>query len=548
MSTLTVHPLPFKLLGPTNKAWLDAFDPGSSLHEFLPVGSLDSISPHGTQWEIWRDASARRKELAGAFESLDLPYSTAQAQAIQDLRNPKSLVAVTGQQPGALGGPLYTFNKILSTVVFSQRLRDKWNVPVIPVLWDGGDDHDLAEVDEVAWPKGDEGVSRFHFGISEEGARPAWMVQVSTQMRADWEEFLDELHPATEYRRHFSDWFSPLWNESHGWCDLFDRFWLRIFENHPLLIVRPWESSFRGMAGGILTSEVENPEASMEAVAETTTQISQAGYKSQVHKRMGVCNFFYLSGGRRRPVTYTEGLFRIEGYETPVPMAQLLDESQTHPERFSPNALMRPVVQDAILPSAAVVLGPAEIAYHAQLKGLYTRHSVARPWIIPRLSMTFTTSSQMTRMEELGLSWDDLKKDETELTKHLAATGNEDPALVNLRSLDEHLHQTREMVLDQLRIQRRHLAEPIQSQLGRVEKILGQVQDLLLRDEAKRDSTRLGRIRSLKLNLWPEGSLQERVYGLPLLLCRHGFDWIESLIENVHSLNGESHYIITLGK
>jgi len=447
-----------------------------------------------------------------------------------------------------MGGPLYTFNKILSTIVFSQRLRQKWGIPVIPILWDGGDDHDLAEVDEVAWPKGDEGISRFHFGISEDGKCPAWMVQLSETMYSAWEEFLESVHPATEYRRQFTEWFSVLWRESHSWCDLFDRFWLRIFKHHPLLIVRPWETSFREMARTLMAAEVKNPFASMEAVANTTGGISNAGYKPQVHKKIGLCNFLYIDEERRRTVTFEDGLFKIEGRETPIRPDDLHKECLDHAERFSPNALLRPVVQDAILPNAASVLGPAEIAYHAQLEELYKHHSVWRSWIVPRLSITIATSGQTARMEELGLSWTDLKRDENELAKSLTSARKEDLALENLRHLGSHFRETHKTVIQLLRSGRKHLVEPTESQMNRIEKILGQIQDLLSREEAKRDSTRLGRIRGLKMNLLPEDHLQERTIGLPLLLCRHGFDWIDPLFENALSWNGESHYVITLGK
>ena len=548
MMTLSVQPLPFPALGPSTKVWLDAFDPASRLHDFLPVGPQGAIPFPELPLETWRDDPSRRDRLTKAFESLGLPYSPTQSKAILELRNPKSVVVVTGQQPGALGGPLYTFSKILTAVVLSQKLREKWQIPVIPVLWDGGDDHDLGEMDEVAWPKGDDGIARFHFGIGDTGIRPAWMIQLTEKMHLAWEEFLDSAHPSTEYRGRFTDWYSSLWRESPSWCDLFDRFWLKIFEHHPLLIVRPWASPFRQMAGTLMAAEVENPQASMIAVADTTIELSKACYKPQVHKKMGLCNFLYIDGEGRRPVTYERDRFRIEGEDGLIACEDLHQECLEYPERFSPNALLRPVVQDAILPNAAVIVGPSEIAYHAQLKGLYQRHSVNRSWIVPRFSITIANSGQRKKMEELGLSWSDLKRDESEIAKNLASIGTEDQALEKLRTLDSQFHTAREVFIDLLRSGRQHLVEPAEAQMSRIEKILGQIQDLLLRDEAKRDATCLGRIRGLKTNLLPEGNLQERVYSLAWLVCRHGFDWIEPLLENTHSWDGESHYVITLGK
>ncbi len=548
MKNLHSIAIPFTYLGPSTKVWLDSFEPTTKLHDLLPVGPWKGIPFPEYRLADWQKDPGRRQHLVKAFESLPVPYSSTQTKALQDLANPNSVVVVTGQQPGALGGPLYTFAKILTTVVVSSHLQEKWNIPVIPVLWDGGDDHDLGEIDEVAWPKEDDGIAHFHFGIGDTGAHPAWMIRLSEEMHLAWKEFLHSVHPPTEFRLLFTEWYAELWRDSHSWCDLFDRLWLKIFEDHPLLIVRPWETPFRELAGPLLASEVENPTASMKAVADTTTDLVQSGYKPQVHKKAGLCNFLYIDGEARRSVTYEGDQFRVEGREGPTAREDLHKECLEHPEHFSPNALLRPVVQDAILPSAAVILGPSEIAYHAQLQGLYQRHCVRRPWIVPRFSMTFANSGQKKRMEELGLAWNDLRRDEAEITKNLASSGTQDLALENLRILDSQFRSARKAVRTHLQSGRQHLVEPVEAQMNRIEKILDQIQDLLLRDEARRDVTLLARVRGLKLNLLPEGNLQERVFSFAWLVCRHGFDWIAPLIKDTLSWDGESHYVVTLGK
>jgi uncharacterized protein YllA (UPF0747 family) len=150
-------------------------------------------------------------------------------------------------------------------------------------------------------------------------------------------------------------------------------------------------------------------------------------------------------------------------------------------------------------------------------------------------------------MRELGLEWPDLLRDEAELMKKIVQSEFLDRCLESLN----HLQSTRSESLDRLTSlaasHSKGLLDPLNKQFGMVEKTLSQVEDLLRRDEMKRQEDLRQRIISLKQSLVPEGGLQERVYGILPFIARYGREWIEALVDSAKGWNGESHYVYRLG-
>lgn len=540
------HRIPFDEFGPSSRYWLDAFNLEAPLHRFLSIGPVSDIPFPQERFDLWSKASGKRKAIVEAIAASNLPLSPVQAKALERLSEPKAMVVVTGQQPGALGGPLYTYSKILSAIVFSGELQEQWNIPVIPILWDGGDDHDLAEVDELAWPAGEGGIARYRFGLSQQDGRSAWSVPVTKEMLEGCLAFISEVHPPTDYRRQTTDFICSLWEGGASWCDLFDNLWLRIYADSPLLVARPWEKLFRVAAEPVLRKEIENPMAASLDLETVSLQLESTGYKPYIHKKKGACSFFWIQGDERKSVTFEDERFHIEGGKS-FSRAEMAEMFDREPGNLSPNALLRPVVQDSILPTAATVLGPSEIAYHAQMGGFYKRHNLPRPWILPRLSITLAAESQAERLAQMGLTWKDLKRDEKDLCKRLATSPILDEVLGVIKTLAIQVGASKESLDSLVKSERPGLSEPLESQFGRMEKILGQVEDLFRRAEGKRDATTLARLKSLKAHLLPEGELQERVYGLVPFLCRHGFGWLPDILEDAGTWDGESHVVYVIG-
>jgi bacillithiol biosynthesis cysteine-adding enzyme BshC len=537
--------LPFAEWGPTDRYWLDAFDPGSALHQFLPVGPVDTIPFPSGRMKEWENGAERREQVVEAFRETSLPLSARQRKAIDDLAAPNAMAVVTGQQPGALGGPLYTFAKILSAIVFAETLSEKWEVPVVPILWDGGDDHDLEEIAVLKWLGSAEGTPTKTFDLSDYSGQSAWEVPFTRGLFEESIEFITGRHPATDYREATLEFLNGLWEEGVTWCDFFDRFWLKVFEDSPLLVVRPWEDGFRRLAEDVFEREIENPQAYLEDLAQTSGALSSADYSPRIHKTEGTCSFFYYHEGRRCPVSLKEdGTFTSDGVQ-PHSKREILSAYRNDPSLLSPNALLRPLVQDAILPTAAAVLGPSEVAYHAQIGKMYARHEIVRPFILPRISLSLIGANQRSKMEEIPLALTDLPRNANEITKSLISSEDLDTMLAVLDDLTERTKAGREKILTVAREAKFGSQQGIDSQFRRIDKTLNQISDLLRRDEMKRNSELATRIKGLQELLLPDGDLQERSVGLVPFLCRFGFDWLEPMREEAPAWTGREHVIYT---
>lgn len=538
--------LPFNVLGPTNRYWLDAYQPGAALHGFLPLAPLERVFFPEVRAALWRDNQLKREKIYEGLQASKLSLSLPQQQAHEEILQPETLMVITGQQPGAMGGPLYTFSKILTAVVLAKRLRQEWGVPVVPALWDGGDDHDLEEIDQLTWNHPEKGNLSFHFGIARQPGRPAWSVHLEHNQLDSLRSFLESIQPLGSHGKGMVDLVSMIWNESGTWCDFYDRFWLKIFEQHPFLVIRPWEKAFRELAAPLLEKEILSPDQSRLDIETTSSQLSEAGYKPLIHKSPGMCSFFFLDQGQRHPVREMGDSLTVEGVFQKS-RNTLLQDYIEDPRILSPNALLRPVVQDAILPIAATVLGPSEIAYHAQLAHLYQRHGIPRSTIVPRLSITLASLAQLNRLEETGLAWEDLRRDDQELMKRAAAE-TEDYSLERVRHLEKQIQETRTEICEHLKKDRKHLIDPLESQFGRIEKTTQQILDLIARDIARKDSIRLNRIQNLKNTLYPQGELQERVFSLVYFMGKFGQSWVEPMILESQTWDGLNHIVYVPGE
>ncbi len=548
MKPVRVDPVPFEDFGPKGAYWRAAFEQPSPLRPFLPVVPPHSIPIPADRVDYWRARRAERTALVEALSESSLPYSSVQRQALARLADPKALAVVTGQQPGALGGPLFTFAKILTATVLAGRLEKEWKVPVIPILWDGGDDSDLEEMDDLAWPGSEAAPPRHRVGLSAlaEGTS-AYSVPLSSTWWDSIREFVTSQHPATEFREETLSFLENLWREGETWSDLFDRFWVRVFENHPLLVARPWAPGLRRAALPVIEREIREPESALEELQQISRELETKGFHPHIHKRAGVCSFFLVSEGVRRAVTWESGRFRIAGKEESLTGEGLLGSLGNRPENFSPNALLRPIVQDFILPTAVVVVGPSELAYHAQLGPTYARHGVPRPSVTPRFSLSLVSEHQADRLDGMGLGWSDLRRDKRELAKTLSHSGTLEKALGSLDDLALKVAESRAALRNLLEADRPGLVDPTEAQLGRIGKVVEQLRDLYRREEARRDDTLLARLSGLQGSLLPGGELQERVFGLVPFLCQFGFAWIEDLMEEGKSWKGSNHQVVVIG-
>jgi uncharacterized protein YllA (UPF0747 family) len=282
----------------------------------------------------------------------------------------------------------------------------------------------------------------------------------------------------------------------------------------------------------VLTRELAEGSPSSRLALEAGKALLAAGYHQQVPVRPGFLNLFAIVEGQRRALAIAGDTVEVRGTRVRFSVAEARERLEREPRLWSPGALLRPLVQDALLPTAAYVAGPAEIAYHAQITPAYAHFAVPRPALVPRPSLTLVEPQQARALEGERLTLADLAGDPERLVARWAREDYPDVEAAFSRA-----------------------REVIERELGKVEEVLGahdptlrpataaargralhqavSLHEKALRALKKRDQGRADRLRRTRDALLPGGSLQERGLGLIGLVGRHGLAILPRLEERL---------------
>ena len=364
--------------------------------------------PFASTWMRGEVSAADRVRLGDALErqSVGFGASAAALANVEKLRSGARAV-VTGQQVGLLGGPLLTLLKATTAVSRARQATEATGVEHVPVFWLATEDHDLAEVDTVSLLEASRQgtkVETLKAGLKTAGAVPVGGVVLGEEMNGLLEQVSTLLGyaPVCDELREF---YAP--GQTLGGA--FARWMAKVFAGQGLVVMDASMREFHALGAAALRFAIEHAEELEEALMERSEALVRAGYHAQVLVTRGASLLFLVdaeTGERQALKRVGEGGWRAggRGYST----ADLLGILESEPERLSPNALLRPVFQDTILPTAAYVGGPAEIAYFAQSEVLYRRILGRVTPVLPRVSATLLTSAVATVMARHEVSVEDV--------------------------------------------------------------------------------------------------------------------------------------------
>lgn len=419
------------------------------------------------------------------------------------LLDPNVHVIVTGQQPGLLGGPLFNLHKIATAIRLCREINALPDGPrVLPLFWNHTDDHDLEEANRLFLPNLAQEVQRFRLDLEHPGEalRGIGIGRQVDQLLAE----IDPLIPQTEFR----DWTLGLFRARHpdetfGTAQA--RLLFALFGQQGLLMIEPRDlpaeafpplERWWGQANQI-----------RDHVRQTCDEIADLGI--DVTLDPAATMMFQMVGNRRQPLADDEGISRARD--------------------LSPGALLRPLWQDACLPTLGFVVGPGELAYLSVVNPLYRLLGVPRPLLVPRASLTLMEPSLQRSLTKFGWDLPDLEQAPEKLAERLlqgdAGGGIEDDldrlasrVRSELDTIGHRLTQLDASMLTALDRARTKTQEELQKLATKVRNA-----------RQNREGTGLRQIRRLCANLRPRGRLQERVLSPLLFLAAHGprlADWL----------------------
>jgi bacillithiol synthase len=453
--------------------------------------------------------------------------------ALERLAQPGVVAVVTGQQAGLFSGPAYTVYKALHAAKLAAWLSEN-GVPAVPVFWLATEDHDFAEVNH-AWVFNSEHLPSKVETRRIASRQPVGNVTLAeppvTELREKMEglPFLDEALTLVEssYRPGTSMGaaFGSLLRETLAAFDI--------------LQVDPLAPEFREAAAPALASAVQAAPELTTAVLNRGRELAQAGFHAQVHVEEKTSFFFLLEGGKRIALRRHGDEYAAGGRR--VSKAELMERAVS----LSPNALLRPVIQDSVLPTVAYVGGPGEIAYLAQSHVIYQSLLGRMPVTVPRATFTLLDARSQRLLDRYGLELGDFFEGEQDLRQKIAssltppslngalnqASSEVDSALATLREAFSGFDVTLVSALD-------HSARKMRYQMGKLERKAGR--EAMARDRrAERDAA------SLYGLICPERHLQERLYSFIPFLAKHGLDLPSKVYEAIQ-LDCPDHQILVV--
>jgi len=369
-----------------------------------------------------QEAAEWRAQLV-SWQARDL--SPAQARHLTALSQPGTLAVLVGQQPALLGGPLYTLIKTACALNMAETLSRQWSSPVVPILWLASDDHDFEEVRGASWLDAESQRVAMKLAATHPltldpheapqrpdafHRRPMWARPFDATVAEDVVARLTATTPPTEFRDHAlslvrDSLVAGATLETHT-----ARLMLEIFADAGLLIVAPRQPWLRRRAAVIVRRELSDPLASTHIVAESIARWQQAhpGQTPALHRAPNAVNVFHDLDGVRRRLRYEHHRFEVEADVDRWEPIDALALLETDPDRWSPNVVTRPVVQDAALPTVAYLAGPGERAYLELTADLWDAWGVSRPAYLARPHAVFIEPRVRRSLDRLALGITDV--------------------------------------------------------------------------------------------------------------------------------------------
>ncbi len=498
---------------------------GDFLYDFDRVSSY--YHKHFSDESAWPAAASeieypaeRRKALVDALRE-----QNGDSAALSKLGQPSTVAVVTGQQVGLFSGPAYTVYKALTAVKLAAQL-DKLGIPAVPVFWLATEDHDLAEIDHT-WVFNNRGdIRKISLFDAVATGGPVGDVKLKSVPLDDLREALSGLPFADEVVSRLE----ASYRRGTSLGSAFTSFLREVLKGYGLLFLDPLAPAIRNIAAPFLHDVVGRIPELTGGLRERDKALSEDGYHAQVHVEQDTSLMFVIRDGKRIALRYKDGRFLEKERQYSV------EELQNMPLQLSPNALLRPVMQDYLLPTISYVGGPSEIAYMAQAEVLYTKLLGRMPVIYPRNSYTLLDAKTSKLLRRYHLRVPDLLGAEEQVKGRIAAKMMS-PALADeFRSAQTVFDETLGKLQLSLAAFDSTLEQAACKSASKIRYQLEKMSRKTARETMRRDAGAMSSAEYLRNSIYPHRHLQERFYSIVPFLAKHGMDLPQRLLNDAQLL------------
>lgn len=521
------HCFPFRQVPHSSKLFLDYLDFSPAVKPFYPR------SPNFLEWAKEESVriqypADRRSQIAAILERQNRAWGASRTtlENIERLRSGACAI-VTGQQVGLFGGPVFSIYKALSAVKLAKEAA-KLGIDAVPVFWLATEDHDFEEVNQAQLPGADGKLETLVSGAQSKPDAPVGTIRFGPEI-AQAVARAAELLGDSEIAKLLAECYRA--GENFG--SAFAKFFAHLFADFGVILLDGSDPELDRIAAPLYSAAIERAPEITQALLDRDAKLHAAGYHQQVKVTSSSTLLFAMRDGARIPIHQAKTAEFLVGEEK-VSRQQLLELASKSPQSFSPNVLLRPVVQDFLLPTLTYIGGAAEVAYFAQVGAVYANLTERVTPVLPRFSATLIEAKVKALLDKYDLAIPEILEGPEALRETIGA-----------RKLPPNLQNSFEKataaVENSMKSVRQSLAELdktlIESAENAESKMLYQIHNLRARAARAelRHSEVIQRHADLISNsLYPGKELQERSFAGMYFLAKHGKPLMDGLLDTIH--------------
>ncbi len=541
--------------------------------EFIPYDQLNHINPimidycrkgsvSGFYERHYTDIIDGRANLNVIFRKIkhratltDVLLNTNTKYAVSDktihninlLKSDKTYAVVTGQQMGLYSGPLYTIYKTIGAIKTSEYLKEIYpEYNFIPIFWLEHEDSDFQEINNIViLNKNNQNYDVFYKKSEKnEQNSPIFDEILSDEINSVNVEIFNQL-VQTEFSENLYEKVKNIYKSGNLLSESFASWLMLLFSKFGLVLINPFEPDIKKLSKNIFVKSIENSEEIHEKVIIQSKKLIQDGFFSQVDTKPSY--LYYLDNGSTKNKLNLRKLnkFRIKSPLKLDEKSIFLQEIDKNPAKFIPNVLLRPIIQDNILPTVAYIAGPGEIAYLAQTTPIYEFFNIMQPFIIPRPSVTIIERKIANLLEKYSLNVTGVMNHQDQIKNILLKESLPNNILDTLENSRNKINYEMILLREPLINSDPTLSGMLDTTIKKMNDVFSVLQKRTADAEKRKNGELLNQAEKIISHVYPENDFQERKINILYFLNKYDFSFIDLLYENLQ-INTARHQVLYL--
>ncbi|HLQ71766.1 MAG TPA: bacillithiol biosynthesis cysteine-adding enzyme BshC [Bacillota bacterium] len=465
---------------------------------------------------------------------------------IARLKDENSVVVVGGQQAGLLTGPFYTIHKIISILQLAKQQEKSLHVPVIPVFWVAGEDHDFAEINHIFMP-GTSSMEKYRLlqRISEK-----WSVSdipVEDMYAKQWLNRIFGELKETQYTNTLYQVLIEHLEASRTYVDFFSRIIHALFQQEGIVLIDSHHPVMRQFERDFFIEMINQQKSISEGIRNEQRKLKEKGYELTLHVENNDGHLFYHHHKDRILLVKNEsGKWIGKNEEVSFTTEELTDIAKETPELLSNNVVTRPLMQELVLPTLAFIGGPGEVNYWSMLKPVFHAMEIKMPPVVPRLSFTYLDTQVQKILSKYEINVQNAIENGTKQIKEEWLQAKNHPSVQTVskqvKEAIEQAHRPSREIASHTRNDIRDLAD---KNLTYLKCDIEYLEKRIIHAMEEKYQQEINEFDLVDIHLYPMDGLQERVWNPIVWFNKYGTYFLNELIQQELSFSHD-HYVVYL--